>query len=92
MSADLTEAVKAFLKALDLKRQINPHLHGGASIEVVHSSQCYTESGPCICGGFDQKWAVTQALEVVRAMVAAHPLQGDPYRTIKHTDGGTVLL
>ena len=64
------EAIKAFLEALDRKREIKPWLHGGAFIDVVHGADCYTELPVCGCGGFEQKNEVKDALEALRMVVA----------------------
>ena len=63
------EAARAFLEALDHKRTIEPWLHGGAFIDVVHGADCYREHRLCACGGYEQKNRVTTALELLRESV-----------------------
>jgi hypothetical protein len=74
-----TEAIEAFLSALDRKRQICPWLSGGAFIEVVHSGDCYKETAVCGCGGFEQRIQVNDAIQAMREAVLM-----DPFKTIKH--------
>ena len=74
-----TEAIKAFLEQFDRKRQIHPHLSGGAYIDVVHSNDCYREIKVCGCGGFEQRYKVNDAIEAMRLSIVS-----DPFKTIKH--------
>jgi hypothetical protein len=74
------EAIKAFLEALDRKRQIAPWLTGGAYVEVVHSEDCYREHRVCGCGGFEQRGQINDAIEGLRAAVE----NVDPFKTMRH--------
>lgn len=64
-----TDAIIAFLEAFDRKRTIHPWLAGGAFIDVVHSSDCYSDLPTCGCGGFEQKNEVKDAIEALRKAV-----------------------